>query len=119
MIAMMNRSTGRWLTPLEHLRQSITVILSTPIGSRLMRRDFGSMLPYLVDRPVAMRFRTDLYYATARALKRWEPRVKVKRVAMRLLSDTKVRIDLWLDVVLKSGRRVPFTVDFELPRGGA
>lgn len=114
----MNRSTGRWLTPLEHLNQSIIVILSTPIGSRLMRRDFGSMLPYLVDRPVTMRFRTDLYYAVARALKRWEPRVRVKRVTMRLLSDAKVRVDLWLDVVLKNGRRVPLAIDFELTRNG-
>ncbi|AXF86635.1 hypothetical protein DTO96_102390 [Ephemeroptericola cinctiostellae] len=112
----MDKYTGRALTPLRHLSQSIVVILTTPIGSRVMRRDFGSMLPRLVDRPVNLRFRTDVYYAVAEALKRWEPRVKVKSVALRLISDGKVRIDLWLDVLLSSGRRVPFTLDFELGR---
>lgn len=110
----MNRETGRALTPLQHLRQSIVVILTTPIGSRVMRRDFGSMLPYLVDQPVTLRFRTDLFHATAEALTRWEPRVKVRKVAMKLLSDSKVRIDLWLDVLLQNGRRVPFAMDFEV-----
>lgn len=111
---MMNRETGKSLTSLQHLRQSIVVILTTPIGSRVMRRDFGSMLPYLVDKPVTLRFRTDLFHATAEALARWEPRVKVRKVAMKLLSDSKVRIDLWLDVLLQNGRRVPFAMDFEV-----
>lgn len=113
---MMNRETGKSLTPLEHLKQSIRVILTTRIGSRVMRRDFGSMLPELVDKPVTARFRTDLYHATAQALQRWEPRVKVRRVKMSLVSDRVVRIDLWLDVLLRNGRRVPMSMDVELAK---
>jgi phage baseplate assembly protein W len=38
----MNRNTGRKLSGVDHLRQSIVDILTTPIGSRVMRRDYGS-----------------------------------------------------------------------------
>ena len=34
----MNRTTGTAISGLEHLRQSVGDILSTPIGSRVMRR---------------------------------------------------------------------------------
>ena len=60
--------------------------------------------------------RTDLYHATAQALQRWEPRVKVRRVKMALVSDRVVRIDLWLDVLLRNGRRVPMSMDVELAK---
>ena len=48
---MMSRTTGQRLEPLAHLRQSIGDILSTPIGSRVMRREYGSLVPALIDKP--------------------------------------------------------------------
>ena len=36
---MMNRATGRRTTAADHLRQSVADIITTPIGSRVMRRD--------------------------------------------------------------------------------
>ena len=36
----------------EHIDQSIGDILSTPIGTRVMRPDYGSRIPRLVDRPI-------------------------------------------------------------------
>lgn len=47
----MNVHTGRSIAGLEHLRQSITDILSPPIGSRIMRREYGSRLFKRVDVP--------------------------------------------------------------------
>mgnify|MGYP001011582365 CR=1 FL=1 len=40
----MNRSDGLTVTDLEHISQSIGDILRTPVGSRVMRRDYGSLL---------------------------------------------------------------------------
>lgn len=40
----MNRGSGRTVTDLEHIRQSVSDILITPIGSRTMRRSYGSLL---------------------------------------------------------------------------
>src|SRR3546814_12586651 len=39
-----DRATGQRLDGNDHLAQSIGDILSTPIGTRVMRRDYGSML---------------------------------------------------------------------------
>ena len=47
----MNRETGAALGLVEHIAQSITDILTTRIGTRVMRREYGSLLPELVDQP--------------------------------------------------------------------
>ena len=48
----MNAHTGQSLSGLDHLRQSIADILSTPLNTRVMRRDYGSRLPELIDQPI-------------------------------------------------------------------
>lgn len=73
-------NTGKRITGLAHLRQSIRDILTTPIGSRVMRRDYGSRLYELVDAPVNRETLLDLYAATAEALATWEPRIEVEQV---------------------------------------
>lgn len=44
-----NAQTGQPLSGIDHLRQSIRDILTTRSGMRVMRRDYGSRLPALVD----------------------------------------------------------------------
>lgn len=77
---MMDRNTGQALGPGAHLRQSIAEILSTPIGSRVMRRDFGSLLPALIDQPGNAATAARLASAAASALMRWEPRIGLLRI---------------------------------------
>ena len=61
----MDRNTGRAIDGNDHLRQSIADILSTPIGTRVMpARDYGSMLPDLVDQPLNSATRLLIYAAT-------------------------------------------------------
>ncbi|WP_310017570.1 GPW/gp25 family protein [Croceicoccus sp. BE223] len=76
----MNRETGAQLDGDDHLIQSIGDILSTPIGTRPMRRDYGSLLFELLDRPNNAATRLLCVMATAIALARWEPRLLVQRV---------------------------------------
>lgn len=78
----LNRFTGQALEGLDHLRQSITDILTTPLGSRVMRRDYGSLLPSLIDQPDNAATHLRVYAATAAALMRWEPRLRLTRIAM-------------------------------------
>lgn len=73
-------TTGKALDGIDHLRQSISDILRTPVGSRVMRRTYGSQLPFLVDAPLNRSTMMDLMAATVDALKRWEPRIKVTKV---------------------------------------
>ncbi len=78
----MNAATGKALEGLEHLAQSIVCILTTMIGTRVERRDFGSLLPALIDQPFNGATRTRLYGATATALIRWEPRIRLSSVSI-------------------------------------
>lgn len=74
--------TGRPIDGIEHLKQSLRDILTTRIGSRVMRREYGSRLPDLVDRPITPALAVDLYAATAEAIDAWEPRLKLTRVSV-------------------------------------
>lgn len=78
----MNAKTGTPADDLAHLAQSISDILTTPIGTRIERRDYGSLLPSLIDQPFNDKTRLQLYGATATALMRWEPRIRVSRIAI-------------------------------------
>lgn len=78
----MDKNTGKRIEGLEHLRQSIVDILATPLGSRVMRRDYGSRLFELIDDPVDARFALECVAAVAEALRRWEPRLRVERVRL-------------------------------------
>jgi phage baseplate assembly protein W len=79
-MAGMSRDTGKALGGFDHLRQSITDILSTPVGTRVHRRDYGSRLPRLVDRPINQSLVAEMMAATAEALDRWEPRLRLERI---------------------------------------
>lgn len=76
----LSRITGRPIAPDEHLIQSIEDILTTPKGSRVMRRDYGSLLPELIDAPMTGETIVDVFAATAEALDAWEPRLRLRRV---------------------------------------
>lgn len=78
--AGINAHTGKRLDGIEHVKQSIRDILATRIGTRVMRRDYGSRLYELVDNPMGELLRTELFAATAEALERWEPRFALDRV---------------------------------------
>ncbi|SFU80160.1 GPW/gp25 family protein [Halomonas korlensis] len=73
----MNAQTGRALEGLEHIQQSVRDILATPIGSRVMRRDYGSLLPELIDQPLNDATLLQAYAASVMAIIRWEPRIRV------------------------------------------
>lgn len=79
-------SAGTVLTDWEHVRQSITTILTTPLGSRVMRREFGSNLFDLIDARMVQKNVLAVYSASALAIARWEPRFKVTRASVDELS---------------------------------
>jgi phage baseplate assembly protein W len=89
-----NATTGKPLSGLDHLRQSIRDILTTPVGSRVMRRDYGSRLFQLVDAPVNARTISDIYAATIEAILRWEPRITPRRVGIQSAVQGRVVIEL-------------------------
>lgn len=111
-IHKLNARTGRCLSGNEHLAQSVGVILSTPIGSRVMRRDFGSMLPALLSQPLNDATVLRVYAAAVTALIRWEPRISISRIrrvvstdapgkmALEIIGTSRVGDPITMEVVL-------------------
>lgn len=82
----MNRHTGGTITTLEHIRQSLADIITTRIGSRVMRRAYGCLFVDLIDQPGNPATRLLCYAAIAMAVMRWEPRVRISRVQLSAAS---------------------------------
>lgn len=86
-------STGKALGGIAHVRQSARDILLTPVGSRVLLREYGSRLHGLVDRPLSAGLLADIQAEAADALARWEPRLRLRRVVARPAA-ARVEIDL-------------------------
>lgn len=80
----MNRKTGKAIRDdgqlPAHLEQSLHDILSTLIGTRICRRHYGSLLPHLIDQPCNDFTKLHIMNASATAIIRFEPRIKIKQV---------------------------------------
>jgi phage baseplate assembly protein W len=90
----MSRTTGGYLDDLEHLKQSIVDILTTPVGSRVMRREYGSNLFYLVDKSVNREFLQQIYAAVAEAIEKWEPRFDLKKITVEEIKEGHIMLSL-------------------------
>ena len=55
-------------------------ILVTPIGSRVMRREYGSLLSALIDKPQTKALRLQIMAACYFAIQKWEPRVSLTSI---------------------------------------
>lgn len=75
---MTNSETGRQIGLYDHIRQSIKNILFTRIGTRLMREEYGSLLPELIDMPITPAMLLQCRTAVVVAIARWEPRIDVE-----------------------------------------
>lgn len=92
---MMSRENGRELeTEIDQIRQSIQDILTTPVGTRVMRREYGSLLPQLIDSPFNEITLLQLYAATATALLQWEDRIVLNSVFMSQVDQGSFSLEL-------------------------
>lgn len=89
-----DRNTGLSLSGVDHLKQSIGDILTTPVGSRRMRPAYGSTLRRYVDMPVNDGWKSAVQAEVARALGRWEPRIKLERVQVVSVIDGQIGLRL-------------------------
>jgi len=82
---------------MEHLLQSVGDIISTPLGTRVMRRDYGSQVPMLVDQPDNAVSALRIISAAAAALMRWEPRLALKQIGIQRDPETPGKALLVID----------------------
>ncbi|MDY4317406.1 GPW/gp25 family protein [Pectobacterium actinidiae] len=90
----MSRDSGQSLGDLEHIRQSVRDILITPVGSRVMRRDYGSLLSALIDQPQNPAVKLQVMAACYMALLRWEPRITLTAINLSSTFDGKLAVDI-------------------------
>lgn len=93
-----NKSTYQAISPELHLQQSVLDIITTPINTRVMRRDYGSILPDLLDAPQNGTTAMRLIAGVAHAVKKWEPRVqRITQVNFAPQSDGQQHITIKTD----------------------
>ncbi|WJV55695.1 GPW/gp25 family protein [Pectobacteriaceae bacterium CE70] len=90
----MNRNNGESLSDISHLRQSVRDILITPQGSRVMRRQYGSLLSTLIDQPQSPAVKLQVQAACYMALLQWEPRLKLTAITLESYYDGQLVVDI-------------------------
>lgn len=90
----MSQGNGRAITDTDHLRQSVRDILLTPQGSRIARREYGSLLSELIDQPQNPALRLQVMSAVYMALSRWEPRLTLDSITISSSFDGSMVVEL-------------------------
>lgn len=107
MTSGMSVINGEPLDGQDHLIQSIVDILSTPIGTRVMRREYGSALFEKIDRPMNDELLVDIFADVAIALDRWEPRFRLKHMSVSVVEAGRFTLDL-VGTWLRTGETLTF-----------
>lgn len=90
----MDINTGKRISRDEHLKQSIRNILTTPIGSRVMRRSYGCGVFGLLDQPTNPLLTAKMQVAIAEALRKYEPRIRFTRVKVSQIKAQHIELDI-------------------------
>lgn len=113
----MSSATGTAIQGLEHIQQSLADVLCTPVGTRVMRREYGSLIPELIDQPLNGAVTLQLYAAAALAISQWEPRLQLNQVRLATGQASSGTVELELDITrLDTG--APEAARVFVPMGG-
>lgn len=103
----MARNTGKLLSGLDELRQSIEMIILTPRGTVPLFREFGSGIIEYIDQPGAslLSFKADLIDS----IERWEPRVRVLSLSVKR-NEESGSFSIDLEAETRTGERIRVAV---------
>lgn len=116
--AGVNRQTGQLMTEAAHIAQSIGDILSTPIGTRVMREDYGSLVPELIDHPQTPALDLKLMSAAFMAIVRWESRIKPTHMLLSAVNANGQR-DLIMQATRTDGPQAGQSMNLNATLGAA
>lgn len=89
-----SRQTGLTISEIESIEQSIEDIVTTPLGSRPMRRDYGSIIPDLIDQPMNDVLILKMYSAIYTPVSRWEKRINIESIYISNIGSGFMQLDL-------------------------
>ncbi|WP_180060600.1 GPW/gp25 family protein [Acinetobacter sp. YH12135] len=91
---MMSRLDGSELSEKEHILQSLEDIATTPIGTRIMRRDYGTQLADLIDQPISEALYLKIYSTLYVAYLRWEDRIDISQIQVAEIQNGQLILDI-------------------------
>ena len=86
----------------EDIRQSLNILLSTEIGERVMRPNFGWRRDALVFEPLSTSFAASLQREIETAILYFEPRIDLNKVSFETLNTTEGLIEIRLDFTVRA-----------------
>jgi len=78
----------------KSIEESIEIILSTKLGERLMRPDFGCRVHELLFAPNSIETHNLAIFYVTESLKKWEHRILIKEVTVNITSETAININI-------------------------
>lgn len=91
------------VSDVENIKQSMTDILSTPIGTRFFNEYYGSYLEYLSFEQNDVILKDLLIYYSVDALRTWEKRIKVIDAIVRTGTD---KMEILIPFVILSSNEI-------------
>ena len=110
---MMSRYNESVLTEIEHINQSLEDIATTPIGSRLMRRDYGTLLANLIDQPISEVLYLKIYSTLYTAYVRWEDRVDISQMNVVDIKNGQLILDI-VGFLKTNGNEINMSIPVQL-----
>ena len=110
---MMSRYNESVLTEIEHIKQSLADIATTPIGSRLMRRDYGTLLANLIDQPISEVLYLKIYSTLYTAYVRWEDRVDISQMNVVDIKNGQLILDI-VGFLKTNGNEINMSIPVQL-----
>lgn len=107
---MISRITGHTITEDEHIIQSMLDIALTAKGTRVMRRNYGTLLVPKIDAPMNDEYRMMLMSSLMIAFAEFEPRVEVRKINVNI--DTPGKPTFQLDAIKKNGEMININREF-------
>ena len=85
----------------EDIRQSLRIILSTRLGERIMRSDFGTDLYNMVYHNMDLTARTQLRAAIENAVLYWESRITLNEVSFDMSEERSGKLSILLEYTIR------------------
>ena len=101
------------VSEVEDIEQSLTLLLSTRPGERVMRPDYGCNLEDMLFEPVSTSLITYIKDLISKAVLYYEPRVNLRDVFIRTDAVVEGRVLIELDLVIRSSNsRFSYVYDY-------
>ena len=110
---MMSRYNESVLTEIEHMKQSLADIATTPIGSRLMRRDYGTLLANLIDQPISEVLYLKIYSTLHTAYVRWQDRIDISEMNVADINNGQLILDI-VGFLKTNGNEINMSIPVQL-----